>query len=70
MSDSKLAETPQAPANNPSAAQTLQDFLVEKNMEIRLSPPTVRQVENGGLMIDQPNIIVNYKPETNSINKN
>lgn len=47
------------------AAQVLQDFLNEKGIELRLTPPQVRMIENGGMLIDQPQIVANYRAVSN-----
>lgn len=65
MTSNSAQASPTSP-EGPSAAKELQEFLTEKGIELRLTPPMVRQVEAGGLMIDQPQIIANYK-EVSSI---
>ena len=58
--DGKSAETPQDPQAL-NAATELQKFLEEKGIELRLTPPNIRSVDAGGLLIDQPQIVANYK---------
>lgn len=58
-----------APIPERSAAQILQEFLNTNNMELRLTPPAIRQVEGGAVQIEQPQIVVQFKT-TDSIAKN
>ncbi len=53
-------------------AQIVQEFLDDQGFEIRLSPPHVRNMEDGGLLIEQPIIMVNLKQSvpTPTISKN
>jgi hypothetical protein len=74
---SNLADTPPVPSNpspiETSAREILAKFLDEKGIELRLTPPMVRQVDGGGVIVEQPQIVVNYRmpiPPTNSISSN
>jgi len=49
---------------SPNAAQMLKDFLTEHNMEIRLSAPMIRNVDGAGLLIEQPQVLVDFKKIT------
>lgn len=72
MSD-KLVETPQVSSiptsSEHTAPELLSKFLKDNNIELRLTPPMVRQVDGGGILVEQPQVIANYKV-TNSIAKN
>ena len=69
MADNSVSEkapessipTPDTNHVDPPANTVLNQFLEAKNIELRLTPPTIRQIENGGLLIDQPQIVANYK---------
>lgn len=63
-----LVDAPLTPPDDskPTAPQALQKFLDDNNIDLRLTPPLVRQVEGGGVMVEQPQVIANYK-HTNSI---
>jgi len=57
--ESSLANGKAAPGNMPP--QMLQDFLDKNGLELRLTPPRVRNMQDGGLLIDPPLVVVNYK---------
>lgn len=73
MADSNLAPEEKSSESTepvtPTANKVLMDFLTEKGIELRLTPPMVRQVDGGGLMIDEPQIVANFR-QLNSISKN
>ncbi len=52
-----------------TAPQLLMDFLKEKNIELRLTPQIVRQIEGGAVMIEPSQVVADFKQE-NSIDKN
>ena len=68
ITDEKPSSVPQANniSNEKSPIEVLQKFLDSNNLELRLTSPSIRQIENGGLLIDQPQIAVNFK-QSNSI---
>lgn len=69
MEESKLAPQDHLSPKAETAPEVLKKFLEEKGIEIRLTPPMVRQVDGGGLMIDQPQILADFK-KVNSIKPN
>lgn len=70
MAEDKLvAPQDHLPPKAETAPEILKKFLEEKGIEIRLTPPMVRQVDGGGLMIDQPQILADFK-KANSIATN
>lgn len=73
LGDEKTPEssipTPNTPNEGPNAAQLLQNFLNDNNLELKLSPLRVRQVTDGSMIIEQPNVIVDFR-QVNSISKN
>lgn len=52
-----------------TASQKLGKFLEENGIEIRLTAPIVRQVDGGGVLVEQPQVVANYK-QVNSIKAN
>lgn len=52
---------PKADQEKPNPLQLLQKFLDENNLELRLTPPNVRPMQDGGLLLDPPQIVVSYK---------
>lgn len=53
-------KTPSIPAN-----ELLQTLLDKHNLEILLTPFTVRQVEMGAVLIEKPQVQVQYKQPQN-----
>lgn len=53
----------------PNASEILKKFLEENNIELRLTPPLVRQVDGGGVLVEQPQVVAQFKA-INSIKPN
>lgn len=50
-------------SDKPNPAEILKKFLDDNNLELRLTPPNPRLMQDGGLLLDPPQIVVNYKQE-------
>ena len=64
---SNLANTttpPNKPPESPNAARMLKDFLTKNNIGIKLSSPMIRNVDGAGILIEQPQVIVDFLKTT------
>jgi len=55
--------------SRPTAQVALQKFMVENNMDLFVQKQKVRYMEDHGLVIEPPIVVVYYQDEINKVNK-